>query len=285
MSPVARAIIFLTVFLLMVGSSIAQIPNAGFETWANGDPVGWATGNGLYTFVTQSSSAHGGTSGAQGGVVSFGAFNLSCTLISTDASGDGFAISQSYGSLRGFYTFSPVGGDMFFVNFQASKGTSGVGSGTYLDGTAQSVFREFIAPITYPGSEVPDNGVISFSIAGAGGFPHVGSTFVVDDLSFDPATGTNDLPNGPPKAFRLEQNYPNPFNPTTNIIYDVPEQSHVTMRVLDLLGREVAVVIDEMQPAGRYKAVFDASALTSGVYFYHLTAGSYVQARQMIFMK
>jgi hypothetical protein len=284
-SPVTRVIFFIAALGVMAGSSVAQIPNAGFESWANGNPVGWTSNNGLYTFVTQSSSAHSGASAAQGGVVSFGAFNLSCSLISKDISGAGFAISQRYGSLHGYYKFAPVGGDMFFANYLAQKGTSGVGAGSYLDPSMQSVFREFVASIVYPGSDVPDNGLITFSITGAGGFPNVGSTFVVDDLSFGSATGVNDLPNGLPKSFRLDQNYPNPFNPTTNIVYDVPEPSHVTMTVLDVLGRQVAVVIDQLQPAGRYKAVFDGSALTSGAYFYRLTAGSYVQTRKLLLLR
>lgn len=77
----------------MAGSSFAQIPNAGFESWANGNPDGWSTNNGFYIFVTQASSANSGASAAAGGVVNVGAFNLSCALISKDISGVGFAIS------------------------------------------------------------------------------------------------------------------------------------------------------------------------------------------------
>ncbi|HTY57419.1 MAG TPA: T9SS type A sorting domain-containing protein [Bacteroidota bacterium] len=251
----------------------------------NGDPSGWDTGNGLYTFVTKSTTAHTGSSAAQGGVVNVGAFNLSCSLRTTDVAGVGFAISQRYAALHGYYRFSPLSGDSFFANFLAQKGTSGVGSASYVNSAAQSVYKEFVANVLYPGSDIPDNGIISFSIIGAGGFPHVGSTFLVEDLSFGPATGVNDRPDGTPKAFRLEQNYPNPFNPTTNIVYDVPEQSHVKMTVIDLLGREVAVVVDEVQPAGRYKAVFNASALTTGTYFYRLTAGTSVQTRKFLLLK
>ncbi len=281
MTLATRHFFSVAVLLVTAGNGFAQIPNPTFENWANGDPVGWTTNNGVYSFVTQSSSAHGGSWAAQGGVVNVGAFNLSCSL----NSGSGFPISQRYGSVHGFYKFTPVGGDYFFANYLARKGTSGVGAGSYLDGSAQSVYREFVASILYPGPDVPDNAVITFSITGTGSFPHVGSIFVVDDLSFGSATGVNDLPNGLPKAFRLEQNYPNPFNPTTNIVYDVREQSHVKMTVLDILGREVAVVIDQLQPAGRYKAVFDASALTSGAYFYRLTAGSYVQTRKLLLLR
>ncbi len=280
-----RATFFLVLLLVMVGNTFAQIPNAGFETWANGEPGSWTTNNGLYTFVTQASSARSGTSAAQGGVVNVGAFNMSCSLTSLGNSGAGFPISQRYGSVHGYYKFTPVGGDMFFANYLAQKGTSGVGAGSYVDASTQTVYREFVAPILYPGPDVPDNGVISFSITHAGGFPNIGSVFIVDDLSFGPATGINDLPNGLPKAFALGQNYPNPFNPTTNIVYDVPEQSRVTLTVLDLLGREVGVVVNQMQSAGRYKAVFDASALTSGVYYYRLTAGNNVKTNKMLLLR
>lgn len=86
-------------------------------------------------------------------------------------------------------------------------------------------------------------------------------------------------------GFRLNQNYPNPFNPSTTIIYEVPEQSRVTLTILDLLGREVAEVVNQLQPAGRYTSVFDASMLTSGVYFYRLTAGSYARTNKMILLR
>ncbi|MGB2867851.1 MAG: T9SS type A sorting domain-containing protein [Bacteroidota bacterium] len=275
----------MALLLVMAGSSFAQIPNAGFENWTSGNPVSWDTNNGLYTFITQSSSAHGGVSAAQGAVVNIGAFNMSGTLMSATTSGVGFAISQRYGSLRGFYKFTPVNGDAFFVSYLDQKGTSGVGAGSYLDLSAQSVYKEFIATILYPGADIPDNAVITFSITHPGGFPNVGSTFVVDDLTFGVATGMNATSDGPPKAFRLGQNYPNPFNPMTNIVYDVPEQSHIVLTVLDMLGREVAVVVNQFQSAGRYKAVFNASALTSGVYFYRLTAGSFADTRKLTVLR
>jgi hypothetical protein len=280
-----RATSFLALLLVMVGNSFAQIPNAGFETWANGDPGSWTTNNGLYTFVTQASSARNGSSAAQGGVVNVGVFNMSSVLTSATNSGTGFPVSQRYGSLRGYYKFTPVGGDVFFANILAQKGTSGVGAGSFVDTSTQTVYREFVAPIIYPGTDVPDNAVISFSITHPGGFPNVGSIFVVDDLTLGATTGISDLPNAMPKAFGLGQNYPNPFNPTTTILYEVPEQSRVILTVTDLLGREVGVVVNQVQSAGRYKAVFDASALTSGVYYYRLTAGSFVKTNKMVLVR
>ena len=76
----------------------------------------------------------------------------------------------------------------------------------------------------------------------------------------------------PPEGLELFQNYPNPFNPTTTLSYELTTDSRVSLKVFDLLGREVATVIDENQAAGYYKKTFDASRLSSGVYIYQLIA-------------
>ncbi len=75
-------------------------------------------------------------------------------------------------------------------------------------------------------------------------------------------------------TYSLEQNYPNPFNPSTTISWQSPVGSHQTLKVYDSLGREVATLVDEFKPAGRYEVEFNASGLSSGVYFYSLESGS-----------
>jgi len=98
-------------------------------------------------------------------------------------------------------------------------------------------------------------------------------------------TAVGGLPVGHPAASRLEQNYPNPFNPSTTIRYQLPRRVHVSLTVFDLLGREVAVLADAFQDAG-YKSVnFDATDLPSGVYFYRLTAGEFVETKRFILVK
>ena len=80
-------------------------------------------------------------------------------------------------------------------------------------------------------------------------------------------------------------NYPNPFNPTTTINYQLPENGFVTIKVYDVLGKEVATLVNENKSAGYYKVDFDASRLTSGVYIYTINANGFVQSKKMLLMK
>jgi len=85
--------------------------------------------------------------------------------------------------------------------------------------------------------------------------------------------------------FELEQNYPNPFNPSTRINYSVPSASFINLKVFDILGNEVALLVNEEKPAGEYQLEFDASKLTGGVYFYQLNTNSFVDTKKMILLK
>ena len=87
------------------------------------------------------------------------------------------------------------------------------------------------------------------------------------------------------KTFSLKQNYPNPFNPSTTIEYSVPANSLVSLKVYDIQGREIAALINKQQDAGSYITTWNASNVSSGVYFYKLTAGSYTQTKKMLLSK
>jgi hypothetical protein len=129
---------------------------------------------------------------------------------------------------------------------------------------AQKIFVNFHTA-SFPGGEI--RGQLLF---GPGTLP----TAVADA---DPAR---------PEGFRLDQNYPNPFNPNTVLRYQVSEASFVTLKVYDLLGREVAVLVNDLRQPGVYESVFDARALASGTYLSKLTAsGGQVAIRKMVLVK
>jgi hypothetical protein len=104
--------------------------------------------------------------------------------------------------------------------------------------------------------------------------------------------------NNYPTEFQLFQNYPNPFNPSTKIKFTIPtppvssplvkgrtKEGFVTLKVYDILGNEIAILVNEFKPAGSYEVEFDASDLPSGIYMYQLKSESFVQTRKMILMK
>ena len=93
-----------------------------------------------------------------------------------------------------------------------------------------------------------------------------------------------------PEKYSLSQNYPNPFNPSTVISYTLPssvkgEMSNVKLVVYDVLGREVATLVNKEQQAGRYEVQFDASNLTSGIYFYKLQSGGFLKTMKMLLLR
>jgi len=90
-----------------------------------------------------------------------------------------------------------------------------------------------------------------------------------------------------PGSFRLMQNYPNPFNPATTIHYTLPRSSHVSLKVFDTLGKEVAALVNEQKPAGNHRATLNAAngKMSSGVYFYRLQADEYTSTNKMILLK
>ena len=93
-----------------------------------------------------------------------------------------------------------------------------------------------------------------------------------------------------PEEFALHQNFPNPFNPITSLRYDLPEQAWVTLRVYDLLGREVTQLVNSVQDAGYRSVQWNATdsfgkPVSAGVYLYQIRAGEFVQTRKMVLLK
>ena len=106
------------------------------------------------------------------------------------------------------------------------------------------------------------------------------------------ATAVENIISELPVVYNLAQNYPNPFNPSTKIRYSIPsvtlsgvEGSRVQLKVFDVLGNEIATLVNEEKPAGSYEVNFNSSQLSSGIYFYKLEAGNFVEAKKMILLK
>ncbi|MBL8006913.1 MAG: T9SS type A sorting domain-containing protein, partial [Ignavibacteria bacterium] len=99
-------------------------------------------------------------------------------------------------------------------------------------------------------------------------------------------TGGNEyLPSEIPSGYSLNQNYPNPFNPVTNLEFGIPDLGFVTLKIYDILGKEIKTLINENLNPGKYEIVFNGSGLPSGVYFYKLTAGDFTDTKRMMLIK
>jgi hypothetical protein len=116
-----------------------------------------------------------------------------------------------------------------------------------------------------------------------GGSASIVSAFIGRYLG---GTSSSEDPTEKPRAsFRLAQNYPNPFNPTTTIAYQLPVGSQVSLKIYDVLGREVATLVNTRQSAGYYTFTLNASNLATGIYFYRLQAGNFVSTKKMMLVK
>jgi hypothetical protein len=168
--------------------------------------------------------------------------------------------AQLNGTLNIVFTnnFTPQIGDVFpFLSYQSRSG-------------------EF-SQVNFPANVI---GYIQYLSNGARIV--IDSTTSVDEEDLDqPDSEKNKIPT----TYELAQNYPNPFNPTTVISWQSPVSSHQTLKVYDVLGNQVATLVDEFREAGMFEITFRASNLSSGIYFYKLQAGDFVQTKKMILLK
>ncbi len=113
------------------------------------------------------------------------------------------------------------------------------------------------------------------------------SEVFVDQLqvTFRVTTSVQDVDDRIPAEFALKQNYPNPFNPTTHLRFQIAELGLVSLKVFDMLGREVATLVKELKSPGEYDIEFNAGALSSGIYFYRLTSGNFSATKKLVLMK
>jgi hypothetical protein len=280
----------LLVVLISFSFIRSQVPNGGFENWTSGEPDFWTTNNAdtLIT-ITQSNSSHSGSSALKGECIPYFPPFLPVMGpigICGGVDDEGFPIELRYNSLKGYYKFNSQGGDQLFITLWVSVDTQAIGVGSILLNNAAS-YTQFALPITYIDPASPNRCILSFQILNPVGGINVtlGSEMYLDDLelSMDMVSDVED--ESQPLAFQLEQNYPNPFNPSTKINYSIPQQGNVTLKVYDVLGNEVATLINEEKSAGNYEVNFNDSGLSSGVYLYKIQAGSFIESKKMILIR
>jgi hypothetical protein len=293
----------LLLFLLLPAFAPAQIPNGGFESWSGTNPMNpdsWYANNipGVPNYVpaitpiTRVNTAHSGSYAAQGAVVSYMDLASYGPVLQTY-----FGYTGRPAALTGYYNFTSASHDSFLVvtwlyNNNVSQLVA-IGEAGF--GPTGAGYTKFSIPLDYyPGTTAPDSAWIEMLIGnGDNDSIHVGSAFLIDDLAFEgSATGIASTPSVP-AVYALDQNYPNPFNPSTFIRFELPEASRVRLSVYNVLGEEVAVLVNEQRAAGVFEQRFDAAGLASGVYFYRLEAQSttggqprnFVQVRKMTLVR
>jgi hypothetical protein len=119
----------------------------------------------------------------------------------------------------------------------------------------------------------------------SGYFIDVDAITIISIINSKITTSTKTLNSDNPRKFELSQNYPNPFNPSTVISYSVPKESRITLKIYNLLGQEVSTLVNTNQKAGTYNVSFDASKLSSGIYFYSLKADGFTNTKKMMLVK
>jgi hypothetical protein len=238
----------------------------------------------LWTTITRSNTAHTGSFAAHLATADYMGQAILPFLQSNP-----FPVNEAHGSLTGYYQFQPArSSEVFSVAAWFAENSNLVGFGFIDIGTPASGYTQFTIPIEYFGDAVvvPDSAYIWIAIFDTSETdPVVGATGLVDDLSFGPPTSVKQNDSGIPQNFILSQNYPNPFNPSTKINFSIPEQSYVELIVYNILGNEVARLVNDNYSAGEYSVDFDASNLPSGIYVARINAGRYSSSIKMTLLK
>ncbi len=250
----------------------------GYSNNSAGDPYAfrWVQGSGIVDIGTYYSFADG-VSGDGSTVTGFetGSAGLYRAFKWTQSGGfefniagnfsEGFAVSGDGSIIVGYngggaFRLSTAGGLEELNQVYSSLLTSGSDLYTALDISSDG---QYIVGYGLNGATGQDEGYL-LAVSGASS---------VDETQINPGN------------FLLHQNYPNPFNPSTIISWQSPVSSYQTLKVFDILGNEVATLVDEFKPAGKYEVEFDASEIPSGVYFYQLKTENFIETKKMILLR
>ena len=212
------------------------------------------------------------------------------TIIKYNSSGDQQWVKRINGTANGNdFVYSMVKDS--FNNIYVTGAVTGTGTLTDIVTIKYSGEGNELWNVSYNGISNGDDIPVAVRLDGDNNVIVSGKSYS-DSTDFDYVTikysqtvGVNTISNQIPDKNHLGQNYPNPFNPRTLINYELRMTSDVKLKVYDILGNEVSTLVNEKQNAGSYEAEFDGSGLASGIYYYKLEAGGFVQTRSMVLVK
>ena len=280
-----KSLLFSTLILFLSINICAQVPNGDFENWSGDAPVGWASVNLGVQTIFQSSDAQSGGSAVKLAVGSLAGIDVGPVLYTGTLTDPGFAVTQKYASLSGYYKFTKAVDDILSIAVTMTKNNNVIGEGLLDISSGASSYTSFKIELTYIGNDIPDkcNIYIVISSADTNSAAHSGSSALIDNLSMSTATSVDN--ESIPDNYSLSQNYPNPFNPSTTIKYQIANTGNVTLKVYDILGNEIKTLVDGQKAPGKYEVNFDGSKLSSGLYFYQLKTPGFVQTKKMMMLK
>ena len=195
-----------------------------------------------------------------------------------------FVVANQNPALRFWHWYSFSNGDTGQVQIKVKNGNWQPISSPFVNTSSGAWTNFFISLSAYADSTVQI--AFYFHSQRIGSFGNVSTGWYIDSIQVDVMVGIDEIVvDNLPSIFELKQNYPNPFNPSTTIEFDLPKTSEVTLKIFNILGEEVAMLVSDRLSTGSYSYEWDASNLASGVYLYRLQAGEYVETRKMVLMR
>lgn len=289
---------FITIALLCATLLSAQnVPNGGFENWVDNNPDDWKVSNlPASEVITKSGIAFSGSFAAKGQSIEVNRENLPVEMQADgppEAFGLGFPISEKYMSMTFRYKLENGNNDQLYATTSIRNTDSmTIGRGTTIIEDNSTEWSLGTVPIEYTGEGTPGFAVIQFILQDRSGGepPSTDAFFIIDDVAFSLVTDINDDNSIIPDNPNLYDNYPNPFNPETTIKYQLSKSSQVSLTVYNLLGKEVATLINQQQSAGVKTVAWNGKDnfgidVSSGVYFYRIVAGDFVASKKMMLLK
>lgn len=262
---------------------VVKTDSSGDLLWANAyGGAGYDLGNS----ITQTSD---GGYIVTGTTDSYGAGNEDVYLIKIDSNGsllwsktyggsnseEGYSVHQTSDSgytITGNISSAGSGGEDVYLVKTDKDGNSGCSESNPSTITTTTVTQVTTSNFGFFSGRIVTT--LNTIVRSGGELTTLCSTVSVEDNNLEPL-----------KEFLLYQNYPNPFNPSTTITFSIPNEEFVSLKVFNSLGEEVAELINETKPAGNYSVAFDASKLSSGIYFYTINAGNFVETKKMILLR